>query len=340
MTRLWRLLAIAAALQVTAGAAIAAAQTVLVRNAPPGLDVEAVLNDTVTAKGTTSPAGEVSLDLKLPVPELDANIFVDVCDKLRRVLVVDHNKRPSAPPAGCDRRDISGVFWVRPVNTLVVDLGGAQPTMLLIRGSYTPPKPPPAEGEEEVHKIFPTPTGLTLYGSMGQGIFRDAILIACGNVACDGSDRGLAYSFGGGFWFTRWVGVQGGYLKPRQVAAKGGEGFTFESKFDVDVFTVTGLAGVPIGRVRPYGIFGGDFHQSATNLTETIDTATQLFAHKTHGWSLVYGAGMEVWATKKIAVFSELSVSRLKGKAEDGGEALLDDHLRYFGVGVKIRLSR
>jgi hypothetical protein len=340
MTRLWRLLAIAAALNLTAGAALAAAQTVLVRNAPPGLDVEALLNDAVTAKGTTSPSGEVSLDLKLPVPELDANIFVDVCEKLRRVLVVDHNKRPSAPPAGCDRREISGVFWVRPVNTLVVDVGGAQPTMLLIRGSYTPPKPPPAEGEEAVHALFPTPTGLTLFGSGGLGKFQQAILVACGNVACDGHDGGLAYSFGGGFWFTRWIGVQGGYLKPRQVVGKGGEGFTFESKFDVDVFTVTGVLGIPMGRVRAYGLAGGDFHQSTTNLTETIDTTTQLFAQRTHGWALVYGGGLEVWASKKVALFSEMSFSKIKGNAEDKSEAQVNDRLRFFGIGVKIRLSR
>src|SRR5947209_11110762 len=107
MARLWRLLAIAAALHMTAGAARAAAQTVLVRNAPPGIDVEALLNDALTAKGTTSPSGEVSLDLKLSGTELDANIYVDVCEKSRRVLVVDHNKRPSPPPDGCDRREIS-----------------------------------------------------------------------------------------------------------------------------------------------------------------------------------------------------------------------------------------
>ena len=340
MTRLWRLLAIAAALDMTAGAANAAAQTVLVRNAPPGIDVEALLNDAVTAKGTTSASGEVGLDLKLPVPELDANVYVDVCEKRRRVLVVDHNTRPSPPPAGCERRDVSGVFWVRPINTLVVDVGGTHPTMLLIRGSYTPPKPPPAEGDDAPHALFPTPTGLTLFGSGGLGKFRDAILVACGNVACDGHDGGLAYSFGGGFWFTRWLGAQGGYLKPRQVVGKGGQGFTFNSKFDVDVFTVTGVLGIPIGRVRPYGLVGGDFHQSATNLTETIDTATQLFAQKTHGWTLVYGGGMEVWATKKVALFTEMSLSGIKGKAEDKGEGQVNDRLRYFGIGVKIRLSR
>src|SRR5215208_690583 len=113
MTRLWRLLAMAAALNVTARPAIAAAQTVLVRKAPPATTVELLLNDAVVGTGTTSPEGEVSLDLKMTQPELDANIYVDVCEKSRRVMVVDHNRRPPALPAGCDRRDIGGIFWLR-----------------------------------------------------------------------------------------------------------------------------------------------------------------------------------------------------------------------------------
>jgi opacity protein-like surface antigen len=324
----------------TAGAAIASAQTVLVRNAPPGMDVEALLNDEVKAKGTTSPSGEVSLDLKLPVAELDSNVYVDVCEKLRRVLVVDHNKRPPLPPAGCDRRDISGVFWVRPVNTLVVDIGPTQPTMLLVKGSYSPPKPGPAEGEEEAHTAFPTPKGVTLFGSGGAGAFRDAILVACGNVACDGNAGGIAYSFGGGVWLTRWIGAEGGYLKPKEVQARGGDSFTFTQKFDVDVFTVSGRLGVPIGRARPYGLAGIDYHQSTSSLVETIDTATQQFAHRTHGWAPVFGGGIEVWASAKVAIFSELSLSGIKGKAEDKSDVEVDDRLRYFGVGVKIRLAR
>src|SRR5436190_164971 len=112
MTRLWRLLAIAAALNMTAGAAMAAAQTVLVRKAPPGVPVEVLLNDAVVGTGTTSPEGEVSIVVKMTQPELDANIFVDVCEKSRRIVVVDHNKRAPASPAGCERREISGIFWV------------------------------------------------------------------------------------------------------------------------------------------------------------------------------------------------------------------------------------
>ena len=102
----------------------------------------------LSARGRRAPRASVSVDLKLAQPEQDSNIFVDVCEKSRRVLVVDRNKRPPALPAGCDRRDISGIFWVRPINTLVVDVSGTQPSMLLVRGAYKPPKPQ-AEGEEE-----------------------------------------------------------------------------------------------------------------------------------------------------------------------------------------------
>ena len=339
MTRLWRLLAIAAALNMTAGAAAAAAQTVLVRKAPPGVPVEVLLNDAVVGTGTTSPEGEVSIDVKMTQPELDANIFVDVCEKSRRILVVDHNKRAPASPAGCERREISGIFWVRPINTLVVDVGGTQPAMLLVRGPYKPPKPE-VEGEEGSGPKFETPTGLTLFGAGGYGNFSEAIALACGNVACDGHDGGLGYSFGGGFWFTRWLGAQGGYTKPRKVAARGGDTFSFDSQFDVDVFNIAATIGVPAGRARVYGVIGTSFHQSTTDLTETIDSATQVFAQKTHGWGPLLGGGLEVWATPKVAIFGEMTFTGVKGAAEDGGDGRIDDRLRFLTVGVKIRLSR
>lgn len=340
MTRLWRLLAIAAALNTTAGAAIAAAQTVLVRNAPPGITVEVLVNDAVLGTGTTSPEGEVSVDLKMTQPELDADIFVDVCEKSRRVLVVDHNRRPPAPPAGCDRREISGIFWVRPVNTLVVDVGGTQPSMLLVRGPYKPPKPDALEGEEGEGPKFETPTGFTLFGAGGYGKFSEAIEVACGNVPCDGQDGGLGYAFGGGYWFTPWLGAQGGYTKPRRVIGRGGQSFRFDSRFDVDVFNVAALVGVPAGRGRIYGVVGGSFHQSTTNLTQTIDNQTQVFVQNTHGWGLLLGGGLEVWASPKVALFSEASLTRIKGKAEDKGDGFVDDGLRFITVGVKIRLGR
>lgn len=342
MTRLWRLLAVAAALNVTA--ALASAQTVMVRNAPPGAGVEVLLNDAVVGTGTTSPAGEVSLDLKMPEPgEMDANVFVDACDKMRRVLVVDHNKRPAPPAAGCERKEVSGLFLVRRINTLVVDVGALQPSLLLIKGAYTPPAPaaPEGEGGDAVTPRRPSPTGLTLFGGGGLSKFREQYLIACGNArGCTGHEGGLGYSFGATYWITRWLGAEGGYVKPRKVTAKGGDTFAFNSAFDVDVFTVAGKLAIPAGPVRVYGLAGANFHQATLNSTETIETATQAFIQKTHGWGWLLGGGSEVWVTPKVALYGELSLAHITGKAEDKGEGTVDDRLRFIAAGLRIRLSR
>ena len=73
--------------------------------------------------------------------EIDANVFVDICDKLHRVIVVERNKLPDPQQPGCARRDISGLYWVRPVNTLVVDVAEGRPSLLLVKGSYNPECP-------------------------------------------------------------------------------------------------------------------------------------------------------------------------------------------------------
>ena len=342
MMRLWRLLGMAAALNVTAGVAAAAAQTVMVRNAPAGSNVEVLLNDTVAGTGTAGADGIVTVDLKMPEPgEMDTNVYVDVCQAIRRVLVVDRNRRPAPPATGCDRREVSGLFLVTRVNTLVVDIGGLQPAMLLVKGTYTPPRPAPAAGEEAPSEKRPSPTGITLFGGSGLGKLRDAFLIACGNApGCDGNNGGFGYSFGGTYWFTPWLAAEGGYLKPRSVTAKGGDTFAFDTTFDLDVFPIVAKLGIPAGPFRPYGLFGTAFHQSRLSSTETIDTASQSFAQRTHGWGLMYGGGAEGWVTPKVALYGEISFAKIKGNAEDKGEGLVDDRLRFLGFGVRIRLSR
>jgi hypothetical protein len=342
MMSLWRLPAVAAVLAATA--AVASAQTVMVRHAPANMSVELLLNDAVAATGTTNPDGEVSLDLKMPEPgAMDANIFVDVCEKSRRVLVVDRNKRPSPPPAGCERREISGVFWVRRINTLAVDVGGLQPSMLLVKGSYTPPRPSTVDenGETTSTPHRPSPTGLNLFGGAGFGQFTNVLPVACGNASpCAGNNGGLGYTFGATYWVTRWLAAEGSFLKPRKSTAKGGDTFAFNSAFDVDVYTITAKAAIPAGPVRIYGLGGTNYHQSTLTMVETIETLTQTFTQKTHGWNWVYGGGVEGWVTKKVALYGEVSRAKIKGPAEDKGEGFVDDHLRFFSFGARILLSR
>ena len=63
----------------------------------------------------------------------------------------------------------------------MVDVAATQPSMLLVKGSYTAPKPT-VEGEEPVTERRQAPTGLALFGGTGLGKFRDQFLIACGNA--------------------------------------------------------------------------------------------------------------------------------------------------------------
>lgn len=137
MTKPMRLLVAAAVLVIT-GSGVAAAQTVMVRNAPPGETVEVFLNATKVATSSVPANGETTLPLNLHENnagklEIDANIFIDVCDKIRRIIVVERGQPAATQEPGCERRDIPGLYWVRRVNTLVVDIGGANPTMMLVK---------------------------------------------------------------------------------------------------------------------------------------------------------------------------------------------------------------
>jgi hypothetical protein len=344
MQRPWRPLVLAAVLNV-AGAAVAAAQTVTIRNAPPGSAVEVVLNTATVATGTVDPSGVATLAAKMKdaigKTEIDANVFVDVCDSKRRVLIVEVGAPTLPVDAGCDRRQISGLYWVRPINTVVVNLAGADPTLLLIKGSYGVPVPGPdgtdpvAEGRSSWR---PSPTGLVLSGGAGLSAFRDAGDVACGTV-CTANDSGLAYTAGVTYWITRFLGVEGTYLKPKKMTAQGGNTFTFDSTLDADVWTIGGIVGAPIGPVRLYGKGGVNYHQATSTTNQTINNATQTFAFQTKGFGWLFGGGAEGWITSRVAIFGELGLAKLRGDAEGGGEALIDDRLRLLLGGVRVHIG-
>jgi len=341
MNKAWRIVATTAAVAIGTASA-AAAQTVYLRNAPAGTNVEVIVNAAPAGTAVVDPEGEAKIAFTLPEgkTEMDSNVFVDACDKLRKVVIVDR-ARPAPPPAaGCDRREIPGIYWVRPVNTLVVDVGAAVPTLLLVRGSYTPPKPL-AEGEEE-RPSRPLPTGLVMFAGGAFTSFRDAGILACGNATCTPKTSGLTYTFGATVWLTRFVGVEGAYLKPRQVRASGGDGYTFKTTLDSDVWSVTGKLGAQAGVVRIYGKAGMNYHEATNKTVQTIGPQTQTIDFKTTGWSWIFGGGMEAWVGRRqrMAIYGDAGILRIKGKAESGGEAKIDDRLKYVAVGVKLRLSR
>lgn len=348
MQRPWRPIVLAVALNAGAGAGIAAAQTVTVKNAPPGSAVELVLNAATVATGTASDAGVATLTAKMKDAigkvEIDANVYVDVCEGKRRVLIVEVGSPTVPTEAGCDRRQVSGLYWVRPVNTIVVNLAGIAPTLLLIKGAYVEPAlspdgtPKTSEGPRSWRQA---PTGLVLSGGAGYSKFRDAFLIACGTVTpCNGGGSGLSYTAGATYWITRYLGVEGSYVKPKNMTADGGDTFTFDSTLDADVWSVAGLVGAPIGPVRLYGKAGVNYHQATSTTVETIDTVSQTLAFQTKGYGWLFGGGGEGWITSRVAIFGEFGVARIKGDAKGGGEAFIDDRLRLLMGGIRIHLGR
>ena len=156
-----------------------------------------------------------------------------------------------------------------------------------------------------------------------------------------GRGIGPGYTFGASLWLTRFLGIEGNYLKPRQVRASGGESFSFTSTQDTDVWTIAGKLGAQAGRVRIYGKAGANYHQATLKTTERIENASQSFEYKTTGWNWVFGGGAEIWLgqSHRAAIFGDAGQARIKGAAESGGEARIDDRLTYVSVGMKVHVG-
>ena len=118
MQRPWMAIVLAAALNVSAGAAVAAAQTVTVINAPPNSAIDVVMNTTPLASGRGGRGRRGDAENEDAggdrQGEIDANVFVDYCENRRRVLIVEVGAQSAPIDPGCDRRQISGLYWVPP----------------------------------------------------------------------------------------------------------------------------------------------------------------------------------------------------------------------------------
>jgi hypothetical protein len=319
----------------------------MVRHLPVGTPVEIVLNTETVGTGTVADDGDVTIPFTLPEnngkAEMDANVHVDVCEKVRRVIIMDQTRTPPEPAAGCERKEISGLFWVRRVNTIVIDLAPANPTLLLINGNYTPPRPMTPEeeaagGESAPHA--PLPKGLVMFAGGGQFSSRDFTTTFCGNVACSGGGTALGLHFGATYWITRNFGVEGSYFNPQTLKVNGGTNFAFETGMSVNMWSIVGKAGVQAGAVRIYGQGGTNYHQATITTTESITTAaaSQKIEFQTRGWNWTYGGGAEVWI-KKVAIYGEFDVAWLKGTARAGGEAQIDDRARLFLTGIRLHVG-
>lgn len=331
-------LLVAAAVLMAIGTGKVAAQTVMVRHVPVGETVEVFLNATKVGSSVVEASGDVRLPLNLRENNagktgIDANIFVDVCDKIRRVIVVERGQPAATQEPGCERREISGLYFVRRENTLVVDLGGANPTMMLIKGSYDP---------NRTKTWSASPTGLVLFAGGGRADLRDAVFISCGDApTCNGHNAGVSFNTGLDLWLTPWIAAEASYFRPAKATANGsGSNYSFNSTLEPQALIVGGRIGIPIGPVRISGLIGTTWQDSTLKTHETINNVSQDFVVETRGWGWVWGPALEVWTSSWLAIYGEAGFGKLKGTPTTGGEVRFDDRLRQVTVGVRVHVGK
>lgn len=353
MWKAWPLVA-AAAFGVIAGASLASAQTVIARNVPAGSTMELVLNETKVGTASPDPLGDARIPFKVQdssgKPEMDANVHVDICDTIRRVVVVERGK-PSAPTeAGCTRRDVLGLFLVKSVSNIVVDTGAPNPTVWLRQGSVD------LTIKAASSRWDAMPTGLVVFGGAGVGMYRDQLFLQCGNVVdCHGSDTRTTFTLGGTFWLNRYIGAEGAYVQPLDVNTSGnGTGFHFSSVLEAHFFTINGKIGIPVSRVRIYGQGGSNYHSASLSTTQTNDDkqvstggvsttlpgGTQTIEIKTGGWGWQFGGGLEVWMKSWLGIYGEANRTRLKGDSVEGPQGELSDYITTVLGGMRFKIGK
>lgn len=339
MMHSWRL-TLAAALILTAGVGAAAAQTVVLRSVPAGSTIEIVINNGAAETTKSEAGGDVVIPIKMfasaSKTETDAQVLVDSCATTRRVVILERGYTTPADEAGCTRRDMGGWFVIKPVSSLVIDLGSASPTLLLRQGSYSLEPP----------RTWEPPTGLVLFGGGSHNKFSTVRDVACGATLtdCSGGDAAFGFTAGVAYWLTPYLAAEASYIRPPEIDVEGsGSNFRFTSTLDPHVVAVVGKVGVPAGVVRPYGHFGANYHRAWFWTTQTMTSgtasATQMYKVETSGWGWIFGGGLEAWFSTSFGIYGELGRAAIKGPAvEENTEGEIDDRLTtiLFGIRVKI----
>lgn len=337
---------------VLAAADRASAQTVLLRGLAQGTAVEVALNGTLVGSATANSSGDATVPLGQAAgtkPQMDANIYVDVCGERRRVVVFDRSQNDILPEGDCGRIEVPGVYVVRSISTLVVNTASATPTMMLVQGPYDPNAPP---------KTWqPLPTGLMVFGGTGLSFISNAGLYACGTVSdCNEDGSGFGFIGGAQYWLASWLGAEVAFIKPASMSADGsGTGYTFDSSLETSMLTITGNVGVPAGPMRFYAKAGANYHKGlftnnediedtvilldeTTGETVTYAGGTNTIDYQTAGWGWYFGGGAEAWFKTRYAIFAEIGWAGLKGANQGEGEGEMSDKVTTIFVGGRIRV--
>jgi hypothetical protein len=350
MTKSLRPLAVAAALLLTAGTGIAAAQTLIVRRAPIGSTIELFVNSTKAGSGQADSAGDVRIPFTLPADktEMDARVYVDTCAETRRVVIADRDAAPIPPEPDCARQEITGIFLMRKVTSAVVNVGDPIATLLLRQGSYSlRPRGPRRQA----------PTGLVIFGGGAFVTYANALEFGCTGVpTCSGDEQGIGYTVGADFWVTRYLGIEGSYIRPPHLTISGSsDAYRFDSFFEPHLFTVAGKLGVPLGPVRLYGRAGFNYHRGESGTTQVVNPVTTTNADgtttttpgstntvesETEGWGWLAAGGIEAWVAPVFAFYGEGGSAGVKGSAEVVEQGNIDNRIWIVTAGIKVKIGR
>jgi hypothetical protein len=340
-----RRLLLAAALHAVLAPISAAAQTVIVQNAAPGSTAEFVLNGTVVATATAGADGLATLAAgpgALPDrASQDVLVWVDRCDTLRRVVIVERVATPPPAGAGCLRTAVAGLFLLQRETTIVVNVERDPPTMRLRQGPAPPEwliRPTPGAAAAAAPSI--APRGLIVFGGGGLMLTNDFSSQSCGDApTCNGEDQTFSATGGVGFWPSQYIGIEASLLRPRRVTVDGGgNGFAFDSEMDGGLLLFAGKVGVPVGRLRLFGMGGMNFHRATFTTVQTVNESSQTYQVRTEGWGTAFGGGAEVWLSSRVGIYGELARLALKGDDVGGSEARTDTNATSIVVGLRLRL--
>ena len=349
MTKSLRPFAVAAVFLLTAGSGIAAAQTLIVRRAPIGSTIEVVVNSTKAGSAKADAAGDAKVPFTVPAgqTEMDSRVYVDTCGETLRVTITEKNTPPAPPESSCSRQEINGVFLIKKVTSAVVNVGEPIATLLLRQGSYSlNPRGPRRQA----------PAGLVVFGGGSLVNYSNAVEFGCEGVpTCSGDDRGIGYTVGADFWLTRYLAIEGSYIRPPHLTIAGsGPSYRFDSFLEPHLFTIAGKVGVPLGPVRLYGRAGANYHRAESGTTQVIDDitttvddvtttipgSTETVNAKTQGWGWLFGGGMEAWVAPAFAFYAEAGAAGIKGDSEVVEQGTIDNRIIMFTAGIRIRLGR
>ncbi len=355
MTPSWRLAFVPAVLFVCAGVRVADAQTVVLRHAAPATSVEVVFG-TVTGKAAVQQNGDAEIELpQFPgaAEEISVAISIDTCGTTVRALLVGRAEETPPPAPGCQRRQVTGFWVMRPDTSLMIDLAPSSPTVRIRQGGI--PAVWYLDGPIPTGRT--SPRGLIAWGGGGLGRMPDTLFRLCGNAfTCTRENTKLNFQFGAAYWLTRWLGVEGSFIKPLAVEAEGfDDAYEFVSEIAPRAVAVSALGGLNVGPARFYGRIGAAYHRAAVrtlqityartidvgDTVETFPGGEQSFTFATVGWGPIWGGGVEGWVSEKTALFADVSFIRIEGENanDDSAVRTIDERPVVFSAGVKIHFG-